>query len=265
MNKKNTIRELKLLADRAELKGAKFFYTALKSQGKAVKAYLTENGLEMTIENISRILPAEPLQKAMIQYYQLTGTDTAKWQYRFLRENNPIKSIGTDIGNLFNGWIRSVQLYVHGFLGQMITEINTTTLDRILKVLVEGRDQDYGAYKIASMIEAETEGRISKARALVIARTEGTRAASYGHKIASEGWARETGQRQFKEWVPIVDNRTRFDHLVMDKQAPIAAELKFNVGGFSMDAPGDISAPAKETINCRCRCVYLSERMVSNL
>lgn len=265
MNKQKIIKQLKRLADRNELLGARWYLAALKSQGKVVMSYLAENGIGLTIQNLEKLLSPDPIKLATIRFYMQFSGDSAKWQYRFLRENAPNKSIGGDISKIFTSWVRSIQLYVYGQLGGLVTEINETTQRRILDALVQARDNGLGADKAADLIVRETEGQIAKSRALVIARTEGTRAASYGHKIASDSWAQETGQRQYKQWIPIVDNRTRRDHLEMDSQPPIQTELKFNVGGNPMDAPGDPNAPAKETVNCRCRAVYLSERMVMKM
>lgn len=53
------------------------------------------------------------------------------------------------------------------------------------------------------------------------------------------------------EWVTMHDNAVRASHKDADGQQRPAGE-KFTVGGAKMLAPGDVSAPIEEWINCRC-------------
>lgn len=89
-------------------------------------------------------------------------------------------------------------------------------------------------------------------RANRIARTESTGAYNYGAErgLQAEGVL-------CKEWLATADARTRGDHLAaMGQIVPMG--MPFSVGGFSMQRPGDPSAPPEETVNCRC-CVVGGE------
>jgi hypothetical protein len=58
-----------------------------------------------------------------------------------------------------------------------------------------------------------------------------------------------------KEWLATKDDRTRPDHIAADGQQ-VEMNGKFIVGGVLMDRPGDTSAPAEQTVNCRCALIY---------
>lgn len=63
-----------------------------------------------------------------------------------------------------------------------------------------------------------------------------------------------------KEWVTILDERTRLTHALADSQV-VDVNQPFIVGGYSLMSPGDSSlgAPLEEIINCRCSTVYFSQ------
>jgi len=59
-----------------------------------------------------------------------------------------------------------------------------------------------------------------------------------------------------KEWVAILDDKTRATHVGADGQQ-VSVNDTFTVGGFSMRFPtdGSLGAPAKEIVNCRCKSI----------
>lgn len=61
-----------------------------------------------------------------------------------------------------------------------------------------------------------------------------------------------------KEWVAVLDRRTRPTHVAADGQV-VGLNETFNVGGFSMRFPtdGSLGAPAGEIVNCRCKSVLV--------
>jgi SPP1 gp7 family putative phage head morphogenesis protein len=54
-----------------------------------------------------------------------------------------------------------------------------------------------------------------------------------------------------KEWLAIMDDRTRDTHASLDGAVVPIAET-FDVGGFAASGPGDPSLPVEEVANCRC-------------
>ncbi len=91
-------------------------------------------------------------------------------------------------------------------------------------------------------------------RATRIARTEVHGAAESGNitQLRFMGYEKD---EVTKKWLTAHDVRVRMSHVHADGQE---AELndKFIVGGWSLDHPGDPSAPPSETINCRCTMLY---------
>lgn len=117
------------------------------------------------------------------------------------------------------------------------------------------------AEHVDRMVERYT-ARYHQYRAEMIARTEGGRALSEG---------REEGLRQVREgleldddqivrvWRSTRDARTRDTHRSMDGQERRSGEAFVSPAGARLMYPHDPSAPAEETIACRCVVVHRIE------
>ena len=139
----------------------------------------------------------------------------------------------------------------------LLTLIETTTKDRILKILVDSTAEQWGFAEIARRITPEVA---SPARALTITRTESNRAAN----LAAIEAARLQDYEVTKEWVSVIDFRTRrfsekdqYDHAQLDGRVVELDQPFTQIGrtnGIQAVAhyPLDPSAPAAFTINCRC-------------
>jgi len=90
------------------------------------------------------------------------------------------------------------------------------------------------------------------ARAEQIARTEVGRA----YTTASQYQQTEIAERipeLRKQWIPVVDGKTRNSHAKMvGKRAIVPVDKPFTVGGASLMHPVDFNGPAHEVVNCRC-------------
>lgn len=95
----------------------------------------------------------------------------------------------------------------------------------------------------------EQEQSTWQTRADRIARTEATGATNFAalRALHDEGWTH-------KRWLAARDPRTRQSHRDADGQE-VELDKEFSVGGYSMQMPGDPSAPAAEIVNCRCTIV----------
>jgi len=88
-----------------------------------------------------------------------------------------------------------------------------------------------------------------------IVRTETTRV----HNLATQSQLQQQAQQVpdlLKGWAAVGDSRTRYDHLqahIKYNKNPIPVNEPFIVGGEELMYPGDPSASAKQTVNCRCR------------
>jgi len=159
----------------------------------------------------------------------------------------------------FSGWVEE---YVEERTGESVTNIQGTNEKQIRKAIRdainEGINDGLATPKIAERIR-ESMGDISKARSIMIARTE-IGMASNNSSLAA---AKSLGVPNLeKEWISAQDQRTRPgdfsgdlehpNHLVMNG-VKVDQDAKFLVPpGDEMSSPGDSAGGAGQVINCRC-------------
>ena len=143
-----------------------------------------------------------------------------------------------------------------------IQSVTETTRNGIVREVETGQRDGLGIDAIARGI-SDNVPSIARMRAALIARTETHGAANF----ASYNTALQTGLDLRKEWVSVIDMRTRsfgendeFDHLAMDGQT-VAMDEPFLMPwrkGPPIPAmyPGEASLPPGACINCRCAVVY---------
>jgi hypothetical protein len=138
----------------------------------------------------------------------------------------------------------------------LLTLVEQTTKQRILDILVRQTAQQWSFAETARQITREVA---SPARALTITRTESNRAAN----LAKLEAARLQPFVVTKQWISVIDNRTRrfrekdeFDHAILDGRVAELDEPFTQIGSKGVQAvaqcPCDPAAPAAFTINCRC-------------
>lgn len=103
---------------------------------------------------------------------------------------------------------------------------------------------------LRDMIKAKAN-HLAPWQAARIARTEVHTASTIGADTA----ARSTGLDMVKEWLAAEDHRTRESHADADGQE-VGLNESFEVGGVSLEFPGDPKGPAREIINCRCAILH---------
>jgi HK97 family phage portal protein len=131
--------------------------------------------------------------------------------------------------------------YLETLTGGKITAINEVTRETIRADLEAGRAAGEGAEDVARRIRGSAG--FSRARSLMIARTEVTAAANFA---SVESW-RQTGVVPQKEWLATRDSKVRDSHLALDGEV-VALDASFP-GGASHPGAWGIAA---EDINCRC-------------
>jgi hypothetical protein len=112
----------------------------------------------------------------------------------------------------------------------------------------------------------------SKGRSKVIAITESNNSSNFAMTTEAEVIAAPNNRGEAiaagiavavlqKEWVTVRDNKVRSTHVRADRQR-VAIGTPFIVGGFRLNRPSDSSlgAPAKETVNCRCKAITVTGR-----
>lgn len=154
-------------------------------------------------------------------------------------------------------WIEAVNAYLKLHLLKFVQAITDTMREDIVRVLQKAVDRGISINDTVEELERE---ELPKARARVIARTEIVRGANVGHSVA----AQDTPYEVLKKWSAAKDHRTRHSHRdinghTVDEmatfQVPIYEGNKL-IGHEEMLYPGDATASAANTCNCRCRVIY---------
>ena len=159
-----------------------------------------------------------------------------------------VKEISEETRRYFNMWVDSYGL-------ELAKDINDTTKKKLRKVLSQSIEEGDDLRNQVKKLIAAADGMFDedkKWRAELIARTESCTTMNAGSTALyqSEGI-------EMRGWVSIQDDRTRDAHLIMDGVVVPMGE-KFEVPATSqsegawMEYPGDPSAPAGQTCNCRC-------------
>lgn len=134
-------------------------------------------------------------------------------------------------------------------------EVNDTAYDSLKWELSEGIREGEAIPELAERIGRVYDGYTktdAPYKTVRIARTETIKASNFG---ALDGY-KQSGVVIGKEWLATRDDRVRDEHLMADGQR-VKINERFNVGGESLDYPGDGSA--EMSINCRCTILSILE------
>lgn len=140
--------------------------------------------------------------------------------------------------------------------------INATTEEAVRRLIEQGVVEGWGVptmqkhlgalfsqWMTGKLTAEEFEwlkDRMPEYRREMIVRTETIKSLNVVSNRLYQAW-----DTKGREWLSAHDNRTRLDHREADGQIALWGQ-KFNVGGYAMEYPGDPSAPASLTVNCRC-------------
>lgn len=231
-----------------------------RQNNQALKAYerygtrLFMRTLRKQAEDFDSVL----LQSAYIQYYERVFVDAARREFDRIRTMNRKEFIPD--GFFLETWRAWIGDWVLNNLAmrELIKDVNDNTLLKIRTALAFAQEEGLNPFQTQKHLK-DIVG--SPARALAIARTEGTRANSMGKKRSAEDWEAETGTELWKLWIHGGSREPRPEHLAVASNPPIPKHEEFPLGG-GMDAPGDIAGGAAQTVNCSCTVVYVSEEYV---
>lgn len=250
-NREDFIRDFRNLHGIYERKAYKIFRKALQEQTQPVIDYLNNYGIPSdTLVNI--LVSKAPMQSAYKEVYTTIGVKHAAKTYKQI---NAMSKAMKSLGFFSEQWRRLMEYFFLNESSQRITEVTETTRDRIQTLLADNSDLTIS--QLASELESVD---FTRPRALTIARTESTAAANYGASIGNQSADYETN----KEWISVLDGRTRRDHMIADGQI-VANNEMFEVGGELCRFPGDLTLSAKECINCRCVVAYVPVLDVNGL
>jgi hypothetical protein len=148
------------------------------------------------------------------------------------------------------------------FMGEWVTTealrkatmISATDYDDVTNAIRTGIEAGEGTDAIARNIRDIS--KLTPFRSATVARTETHNAATFGSIETARTAEQKFGVQMYKVWLPTLDDRTRPEHRAMATRDPISLNEKFQVGGDTMDRPGDPSASPDNVINCRCALAY---------
>jgi len=120
-------------------------------------------------------------------------------------------------------------------------------MDGVRTSLAEGIALNESLSELAARVGKYLE-EAEQGRALTIARTEAVSAYNFA---SVEAW-RQSGDVEELEWLSARDSAVRETHAEADGQVVGINGDGFDVGGETLEYPGDPSGSPEETINCRC-------------
>jgi SPP1 gp7 family putative phage head morphogenesis protein len=172
-------------------------------------------------------IPFETVRETIIKFYDKGLEEMeVKFQMNFTRNNSQVDLLTS-------------------YVSENIKGMNKEMMEKIRKEITQGAMNLESIPKISKRIE--DIAKVSKNRAMMIARTETNRALNMGHKDA----AVQSGIITKKQWVSHIDNRTSPICVALNGTT-IGLNDKFRYQGQEWDLP-----PAH--VNCRSRVIYLQE------
>jgi len=233
----------------AEMQFRKLLFSAYNRAGQVYE----NSGIE-GINAVLRNLPEE-IYYTLVSIYKRVIPEYGKHTIASVksRKTPEIETKASITGSIDNFFIDLSVSWITQEGLKRSKSINDTTIDDVNSIIQAGLESGLSIPEISKNIRtAATE--LTRNRAATIAITE-VHAASMFASIES---AKATGLKLMKEWAAVEDHRTRPTHAAADGQK-VDMDQKFKVGGYLMDRPGDPTAPAKETIRCRCALLYLEK------
>ena len=222
---------------------------------KRVLQLLESLGSERLLMALTDAVPETSVRTLLNELYRNTLVDAAARMFNQIisRLRNPSPLF--QAGFFSQRWQQEqIRIMLTPETSARITQITESTRTQIRKVLVQATSERLTVQQTAKLISQELGGVSARKRALLIARTETTRAASVG----AESAATSTGIASLKKiWIATTDSRTRDAHRAMLRKPAIAKDETFVVGGRRMRYPGDPLGGPENCCNCRCAIVYI--------
>lgn len=242
------------------------FKKALNQQLKPlIKAVDGVFSVDYVISSINQLITPDAIESVFKELYRVVGTDFVKDSIRGLKSFDPeIRTKREGDPNLDDPeamqsiWVTAINSYVTTQAASRITSITETSRKEAIRIIREitqqAFDEGLGIPETKRLLNKQIpiEWRKLSWRAELIARTEILTASNEGAYIG----AKATGLALNKVWIARLDGRERESHRAVNGQIkPI--DDPFDVGGVSMQKPGQSGAPADEVCNCRCTIAFL--------
>lgn len=256
-------RKIQLIRNDIEKKYINSVQKSIFDQFEGFAKNIEKIGVDASISQLGLDLFEKDLIKVFEAMYKESVVNFGNAVYRSLKieANQKSETFG------FNGqWTKEILefLMVKGFT--LVAGITQTTKKRLIDIANQGVQDGLSIDDIVKLILDDTELGYSQMRARRIMRTEIMRASNMGAMKGAEAH----GFQVDKQWISARDSRTRripedeFDHVELDGvivpfDQPFTSTGKKGEAVVAMQ-PGDISAPAGFTINCRCTVGFIPKR-----
>lgn len=247
---------------RYERRAYPIFLNALHKQVQPTIDWITKQN-EVNPPLDALVVPAI-WRPAMVDVYNMIGMLAAKREYYSMR--NLEKGV---LDFLIEKWRQIFYTYAINYAYRVESELSETTKDRIRTALAAAYELNLNADQTAALIRKQVYNQISRSRAVMIARTETTTAASLGKDTGARQWLSDNNQQGYKQWIGREDARERGRETdtmhwhLNDTIIPIDDNFTFTdengVTSFAQ-MPGSTNLPANQRINCRCSLIYMSQR-----
>lgn len=223
---------------------------------------LKKYGLHEARINLQNQLINERLAVLLQDVYEKLGLEGARFTFNQLNEAKGLQLVKAGGFGRNEKWIQAVLQYLRLNILDFAARITDTIKSDILRVIEKGIDEGWGIDKMVQYLQTSTLPRI---RALRIARTEVNRASNVGHSEGAKSFPYEVD----KKWSAARDHRTRHSHRkvnghITDEQGTFRVPVYRGdtpTGEIDlMQRPGDPTAHASNTINCRCRITHVAKR-----
>jgi uncharacterized protein with gpF-like domain len=230
----------------------------IKNYRKDFISDLRNHGQSTALSNLQKLPASNELTKAINLIYRRAGLMGAKMTFDELKmQVVEKKAFGRN-----EQWIADVIDYLKLHMLGFVQDITETMRNDIVRALEKGIDEGMSIDQIVKQLQADG---LIRSRARVIARTEINRATNVGHAVAAESLPYEVD----KKWSAASDHRTRHSHRQINNHR-VGETDTFKVAIYKGDKPtgrfdnmlypGDATASAGNTVNCRCRVVYVPKR-----
>jgi len=249
LNKRKIARAHHVINKRLETKWYKVIYSSLRELAKQVGEMVETLGPNEARLRLNNQLVNNGISDEVVRLWTEVGLIWAERTYKGLVREEKKATLGFS-----ELWTRQMRDDLRIFLiEKVLFSASETTKEILYKAISEGIEEGWSVDRIVNEMINYPGLRYQAAR---IARTEVNRAANLGVKTGGSSFKYE----QNKVWISVHDYRTRgrnpedhADHFRMDGQTvPYDGKFVDPKNGVELDFPGDPSAPAGDTINCRC-------------
>lgn len=202
----------------------------------------------------------------------MLGQIAKSWRKHGVTEQIPATPVESPVRNLIDGKksqdartvyrLASTRSRTQRFLDTARTMLSRqpSSVENLLTKAVEtGRAKNETNDELRARVAAlvrDTPAADWRKKAENLSRTVATGAFNGAHLFAAQAREQVLGIELEKVWLATIDSRTRDSHFAADGQRR-RLDQPFNVGGASLDRPGDPTGPAEEVLSCRCTMLEL--------